>query len=35
MSEHNQVIANLLTANELDLEALQQRLAGLYSGAID
>lgn len=35
MSEHNQVIENLLTANELDLERLQQRLASLYTGAID
>ncbi|MBG23933.1 MAG: metalloprotease TldD [Idiomarinaceae bacterium] len=35
MSEHNQVIANLLTANELDIETLQRRLTGLYSGAID
>ncbi|WP_258239841.1 metalloprotease TldD [Pseudidiomarina homiensis] len=35
MSEHNQVIDNLLTANELDLERLQQRLAGLYTGSID
>jgi TldD protein len=35
MSEHNQVIENLLTANELDLERLQSRLDGLYTGAID
>lgn len=35
MSEHKQVIDSLLTANELDVEQLQQSLAGLYTGAID
>lgn len=35
MSEHNQVIENLLTVNELDIEHLQKRLAELHSGAID
>ncbi|CAB0150552.1 Metalloprotease TldD [Pseudidiomarina piscicola] len=35
MSHHNQVIEHLLTANDLDIDALQQRLSTLYTGAID
>ncbi|MFC0445898.1 metalloprotease TldD [Pseudidiomarina halophila] len=35
MSHHNQVIEHLLTANNLDVDALQKRLANVYSGAID
>ncbi|MDN7126288.1 metalloprotease TldD [Pseudidiomarina sp. 1APR75-33.1] len=35
MSHHNQVIEHLLTANDLDVAALQQRLGSLYTGSID
>lgn len=35
MSHHNQVIEHLLTANNLDVDALQKRLESVYSGAID
>lgn len=35
MSEHEQVIRNLLTSNALEVSDLQQRLASIYSGAID
>ncbi|MGQ4276678.1 metalloprotease TldD [Pseudidiomarina sp. E22-M8] len=35
MSHHNQVIEHLLTANNLDVDALHKRLTKLYSGVID
>ncbi|MBY6063926.1 metalloprotease TldD [Pseudidiomarina sediminum] len=35
MSEHDQVIRNLLNSNGLEVSDLQQRLASMYSGAID